>query len=297
MKLVADVGGTNVRFALVEGARVLSETIGSFRNDDFPTFRDAAARYISEKGTPKLTRMAVAVAGPVNGDHARLTNREWYFDTVALGQDFGVSVALLNDLKALGYSLSSLGADSLLKITPDLDGSDDQRLVVGIGTGFNVSPVISTAHGPVCPNAEMGHIQLSWRLHAAVSAHVGSTDHGYETVEQLFSGRGCEKLWRLGSGHSETFAAALAAHDSAALEFSGFYAGLMAGLAQDLSLAFLSRGGLFFAGGVSRAVLTGPGAAQFRTAYAQPLALDTASHVPVSLILDDHAALAGCAIA
>lgn len=301
MKLVADVGGTNVRFALVEGDRVLPESISGFRNDDFVTFRDAAAQYIADKGKPALTRMAIAVAGPVNGAHARLTNREWYFDTAALAEDFGVSVVLLNDLKALGYSVSTLSGDSFLSVTPDIIGSGDQKLVAGIGTGFNVSPVIMTAHGVVCPNAEMGHIQLSWRLYDKVSQQIGHSDHGFDTVEHLFSGRGCEKLWRGVSGSDMTFAQALGASTDQAIEFAGIYAEMMAALAQDLVLAFMPSGGLFFAGGVARAILTGPaaahGIARLRTAYTQPLALDTAAHVPVSLILDDHAALSGCAIA
>ncbi|KAA2316271.1 ROK family protein [Pseudooceanicola sediminis] len=303
MKLVADVGGTNVRFALVEGDRVQPDTISSFRNDDFATFRDAAAQYIEDKGKPALTRMAIAVAGPVNGTHARLTNREWYFDTVALAADFGVSVALLNDLKALGYSVSTLSADSFLRVTPhiDIDGAGDQRLVAGIGTGFNVSPVVMTQQGVVCPNAEMGHIQLSWRLYQAVADQVGHGDHGYDTVEHLFSGRGCEKLWRASSGSDLSFAQALAASTDQAIEFAGVYADMMAVLAQDLVLAFMPSGGLYFAGGVARAILTGPAAAHgldcFRAAYMRPLALDTAARVPVSLILDDHAALSGCAIA
>jgi glucokinase len=301
MKLVADVGGTNVRFALVDGDRVLPETIASFRNDDFATFDAAATQYIADKGKPALTRMAIAVAGPVNGTQARLTNREWYFDTVALAAQFGVSVALLNDLKALGYSVSTLSGDSFLAVTPDIQGSGDQKLVAGIGTGFNVSPVIMTAQGVVCPNAEMGHIQLSWRLHDAVSKVVGHSDHGYNTVEHLFSGRGCEKLWRLSSSSDMSFAQALGVSSDQAIEFAGVYSDMMAVLAQDLVLGFMPSAGLYFAGGVARAILTGPAAAhgieRFRTAYARPLELDTAARVPVSLILNDHAALSGCAVA
>lgn len=297
MKLVSDVGGTNVRFALAEGTEVQPDTIQSFRNDDFSTFYDAARAYTEGRDCSGITSMAVAVAGPVNGDTARLTNRDWDFDTLRLEQIFGVPTALLNDLKALGYSLTALDASGVLSITPDLQPSGDQRLVAGIGTGFNVSPAIQTPAGITVPNAEMGHIQLSWRLHRAVSEHVGHADHGIETVEHLFSGRGCEKLWKMGSGSHVSVADAMALQDAQAIEFAGFYAGLMAGLAQDLSLAFMCTGGLYFAGGVARAILTGPGAAGFRSAYAEPLALPTARHVPVSLILDDTAALSGCAVA
>ncbi|MBT9386529.1 glucokinase [Pseudooceanicola sp. CBS1P-1] len=297
MKLVADVGGTNVRFALAEGAVVLPETIRSFRNDDFPTFEEVAQLYVAETRPEALQSMCVAVAGPVNETRARLTNRNWHFDTLELGQMFGVTARLINDLEALGYSVPSLGQGGLKTITEGYAPRGHQALVAGIGTGFNVSPVVITARGPVVPKAEQGHVQIAWRIRDAISARLGTTDHGYDTVEHVFSGRGFERMFRLASGSDRKPAELMAEKDPAILDFVGFYAGLMAMLAQDLTLGFLPGRGLLFSGGVARAVLLGGGAPAFRETYAAPLALDTAAHVPVSVILDDTAALAGCAAA
>ncbi|NIZ10005.1 glucokinase [Pseudooceanicola sp. HF7] len=297
MKLVSDVGGTNVRFALAKDGHILAETIRSFRNDDYAAFLDAATRYVAEAGSPALETMAVAVAGPVNGTRARLTNRDWSFDTAVLDSTFGVTSRLINDLEALGYSVPSLTDDGLLQITTDFAGKGDQAVVAGIGTGFNVSPVVMKPEGPMVPKAEMGHVQLAWRARAKVSELAGTEDHGYDTVEHLYSGRGFEKLWRLWSGSPLGAAEAMAAEDPAMQGFLNHYGSLMAWLAQDLTLAFLPGQGVYFSGGVARAVLTKGGAAAFCAAYGEPLALDTASHVPVRVILDDTAALAGCAAA
>ncbi|QPM89184.1 glucokinase [Pseudooceanicola algae] len=297
MKLVSDVGGTNVRFALAQGNAVLKETIRSFRNDDFATWYDVAKRYVSEAGDPPLETMAVAVAGPVNQTQARLTNREWYLDVREMDSLFSVRSRLMNDLEALGYSVPSLTDEGLLQITADFAPFGDQALVAGIGTGFNVSPVVIRPEGPIVPKAEQGHVQLAWRSRDRVSALAGTSDHGYETVEHLYSGRGFDKLWQLWSGASVGAAEAMAAEDLQMAEFVLHYAELMAFLAQDLTLGFLPGQGLHFSGGVARAVLTKGGAKAFRVAYSKPLALDTCSHVPVRVILDDTAALAGCAAA
>lgn len=297
MKLVADVGGTNVRFALAEGLQVKPETIRSYRNDDFDTFYAAAEAYLGATTPGPLERICVAVAGPVTGDHARLTNRDWSFNIGKLTQLFGAPARLINDLEALGYSVPSLTAGGLEQVTPDIPAFGNQALVAGIGTGFNVSPVVITHAGPVVPKAEMGHVQLAWRIREAIEARIGQVDHGYDTVEHLFSGRGFEKLWKLCTGRNDRPASLMGSGDAELGEFVNFYAGLMAYLAQDLLLAFLPGQGLHFAGGVARAVLLNGGAEAFRATYAGPLALDTASHVPVKIILDDTAALAGCAAA
>ncbi|MBR9762153.1 MAG: glucokinase [Rhodobacteraceae bacterium] len=297
MKLVADVGGTNVRFALAEGRQVRAETIRSYRNDDFATFYAAAGAYLEATSPGALERICVAVAGPVTGDHARLTNRDWSFHIDKLSDLFGAPARLINDLEALGYSVPSLTETGLELVTPEIPAYGDQALVAGIGTGFNVSPVVIHPEAPVVPKAEMGHVQLAWRIRAALEARIGEDAGAFPTIEHLFSGRGFEKLWKLSTGRAEKPAELMGTGDAQLAEFIDFYAGLMAYLAQDLLLAFLPGQGLHFAGGVARAVLLNGGAGAFRAAYAEPLALDTASHVPVKIILDDTAALAGCASA
>lgn len=297
MKLVADVGGTNVRFALADGMRVRAETIRSYRNDDFATFYLAADRYLAETAPGALERVCVAVAGPVTGDHARLTNRDWDLHIDRLVERYAPEARLINDLEALGYSVPSLAEDGLQPVTPEIAPWGDQALVAGIGTGFNVSPVMIRPEGPVVPKAEMGHVQLAWRIREAVEARSPGAGAAFPTVEHLFSGRGFEKLWHLCSGRAEKPAELMGTGDAQFQDQVAFYAELMAMLAQDLLLAFLPGQGIHFSGGVARAVLLNGGEAAFRAAYAGPLALDTASHVPVKIILDDTAALAGCAAA
>jgi glucokinase len=233
-----------------------------------------------------VAEVAIAIAGPVTGATARLTNRDWHFDAVALSQHLnGALVHLLNDLAALGQACPHLGAECLdTVIAPAGDtGGDGQRLVVGIGTGFNLSPVLQAGGQVQCLNVEYGHVSLPLDVARHLCSHVPETER-FATVEHLFSGR----------GH-----AAVRAHfpegDTGTQEFQVFYANLLARLARNLMLAFLPAQGICFAGAVARSILTSPARGLFAEHVQQPFELDARITAPVHVILDDAAALKGCA--
>lgn len=283
LRLVADVGGTNCRLALARDGRPDADSIRSVRNRDHDSFAEAATAYLADAGvTPD--ELVVAVAGPVTGRTARLTNWKWRFDAAELSDRFGgARVEFLNDLTALGYSVPMLGPDGLLPVV-DISAPDDPRrqsLVMGIGTGFNVSPVIQSPGSVVCPRAEMGHVGLPLGVATLLRREIGAVGEGMTTIEDCFSGRG--------------FAALRDAHPGDDAAFHKVYARLMGTLARDMLLAFMPTSGIHFAGGVARAVLSGEAASDFCQTFTQPFALDGAPSAPVSVILDDAAALLGCA--
>ena len=79
LALVADIGGTNARFALTDIAThpVLSHSL-SLPAADFASLQHAIEHYLAKVGAkPRLASLAVAC--PVQGDDIRLTNRAWAF--------------------------------------------------------------------------------------------------------------------------------------------------------------------------------------------------------------------------
>jgi glucokinase len=81
LALVADIGGTNARFALTDpaaGETALREC-RALRNADFASLQHAAEHYLDGVGV-RPGRAAIAVACPVNTDEIRLTNRAWSFN-------------------------------------------------------------------------------------------------------------------------------------------------------------------------------------------------------------------------
>ena len=294
--IVADIGGTNARLGLAREGRVEPASIRRYRNADFPDFGALIAAHVATVGNERVRALVVAIAGPVTGRVARLTNLDWAFDADRLSADLGgAEVRLVNDLRALGHALPVLADADLAPLVagPVRARGNGQSLIVGIGTGFNVSLVIAP---DIVAEAEYGHVGLSAAL-AARLAGLGVDPAEFPTVEELFSGRGFAAFASHASGHGfATAEAALRGSEGAPPAVLAAYLGLVAELARDLVLAFMPLSGVHFAGGVMRGlVATGLGDA-FAQGFARPHPIVKGlARVPVSLITADAAALAGCA--
>ena len=75
LSLVADVGGTNTRVALADGARLLPETVRKYRNADYVGLETVLRTYIAEEDDVDCTAAAVAVAGPVRDGRGAASSR------------------------------------------------------------------------------------------------------------------------------------------------------------------------------------------------------------------------------
>jgi len=99
LALIADVGGTNARFALTDPLTPAPEIIEprSLVNAQFASLQHAAEHYLSEVGA-KPRSAAIAVASPVHGEEIRLTNRAWSFTRSEFRQALGLDpLAVIND--------------------------------------------------------------------------------------------------------------------------------------------------------------------------------------------------------
>ncbi|WP_425045537.1 glucokinase [Primorskyibacter sp. S87] len=291
IRLVADVGGTNSRIGLAGNGVLIAATVRSYRNDDHADFFSVADAFLSETGPLTIDEIAVAVAGPVSEGTARLTNRDWRFDETALSSRLKADrVCLLNDLNALGYATPFLDPGRLdtVFMTDAPHRASGQALIVGIGTGFNVSPVVNTAGQVRCLNAELGHAPLPSDIAEILTDQFGAAAADFRTVEEVFSGRGYAALSGL---HGDTSVAG----NTTDKGFQSFYTKLLGTLARSLMLTFLPSSGIFFAGGVARSLLDTPARDRFVDVYSLPFDLNNLQPAPVFLIRDDAAALLGCA--
>mgnify|MGYP000732865784 CR=1 FL=1 len=107
-RLLADVGGTNARFALqtADGTITAMQVLPCV---DHPTLESAIRSYLAAQGDPLVRAAAIAIANPVDGDAIRMTNHHWAFSIeatrLALGFD---TLLLLNDFTALALALPLL---------------------------------------------------------------------------------------------------------------------------------------------------------------------------------------------
>jgi glucokinase len=141
-RLVADIGGTRARFALLDrtGSPGLVRILAV---SDFPGPVEAIQTYLGEVGAPALQAAAIALAAPIHGEVVRLTNAAWSFSRDQLKSRLGLRrVLLLNDFTALALSLPHLGAADLRQVGAGTSVELAAKAVLGPGTGLGVSGVL-----------------------------------------------------------------------------------------------------------------------------------------------------------
>ena len=147
-RLVADVGGTNVRFAL-EMAPMRLAHIGVLAGDDYPSLEAAMRAYLAslppEIAAAGVRHAAIGIANPVLGDQIRMTNRDWAFSIEAMRQSLGFDTfVVLNDFAALAHALPYLPADELEQVGGGASLADAPRALLGAGTGLGVASLLPT---------------------------------------------------------------------------------------------------------------------------------------------------------
>mgnify|MGYP001627937768 CR=1 FL=1 len=300
--LLADVGGTNARLAIARNNMIDAATVTRFRGDDHAGFDDVVRLYLRQQGQPRISAVCVAVAGPVSGGRAELTNRDWDFDEARLARLTDADrVRLINDLTALGYATPALHGDSLapLRRVPEDRPHNGQSLVVGLGTGFNVCAVrVMPGGAPVALEAEEGHTSLPANIHARLEQAVGAAAMaGFFSTEETFAGRGLSRLHAALTGQpairSEDIDAAAAAGDRAANATYDLFVELVGLLCRELALRFMPLEGMFLAGSVGRSIADRM--ERFESAFlSQSHMRQIPENTPIFLIRDDMAALHGC---
>lgn len=266
LSLVADVGGTNTRVALANGAQLLPETVRKYRNADYAGLETVLRTYIQEEGNVDCSAAAVAIAGPVRDGKGALTNLDWSIDTDTVTRATGAErAAVLNDLQAQGFATDMIAPENLRTVIEGPDApADATKLVIGVGTGFNIAPVFYYPGGRMVPPSEAGHANIPLRTDEELSLlQFVETALGFPGVEDVLSGRGLERVYawrRTQAGDpaekraADIMAACADGSDPAAVEAVKWFVHILGTVAGNLSLIHLPFGGVFLIGGVARAV-------------------------------------------
>jgi len=77
MRLLADIGGTNVRFALLPPDSLQPCDELNLQCADFRGLEEAVDHYLEQVGRPAISDAAMDVATAVTGDLVKLTNSPW----------------------------------------------------------------------------------------------------------------------------------------------------------------------------------------------------------------------------
>jgi len=310
--LLADIGGTNTRVALADGAGVRRDSAVSFRNADHPGLEPILAAYLAQQGLASVEGACVAVAGPVQDGVAEMTNLSWVIDAAQLTRATGAGrTAILNDLQAQGHALGHTAPDHLRRVVDGPAKPGASMLVVGLGTGVNAAPVHNTPWGRVVPPSECGHVNMAVRCDEDLqlvrfieSLLASRGDAPHCGVEEVLAGRGLANLYSFaatqagvaGDLTSAQVFARLEAGDAVAAHAAALYVRILAQTLADLALIHLPYDGIYLIGGMSRAMV--PHFARFGldTGFREMRRVDLLIRdFSITVVEDDYAALTGCA--
>lgn len=259
--LIADIGGTNARFALVDSdKRISAERVLSCM--DYPDLVQAAAAYLRDTPGLRPRRAAVAVATPITGDWIDLTNNHWSFSREAAQQALGLDqLLILNDFTALARALPLLGPDERRAVGGGTAVAETPIGLIGPGTGLGVSGLVWSGRRWIPLETEGGHVTFSacdereWAVSRIIQQRFG-----HVSPERLLSGPGLVNLYhalaQVEGWSAENLQAAeiteYALSESCwhCLEVVEMFCGMLGTAAGNLAITLGARGGVYLGGGI-----------------------------------------------
>lgn len=304
--LIADVGGTYTRLALVD-ATGNTGNLQLLENDDYPELADALDSYIrSLPPEHKPDAAIIAVAGPVTGDSVRITNRNWAFSAEAYRTRFGLQfLHVVNDFAAVALAISTLEPTDYLDIGGGTAVADKPVGIVGPGTGLGVSFLIPQAGRWIPVSSEGGHVTLAAadEQEEKLIAFVRE-QYGHVSAERLLSGPGLSLIYQvIGRLQGKTMPALTPNeilvrdeqhNDAIATQAIDLFLQMLGTVAANLAVTIAAEGGIYFAGGIlpriRQRMLNSGFRKRFITHDRYSAWLD---RIPTRLIIRDHIALTG----
>ena len=256
--LLADIGGTNARFAITEGGEI--GPIEHLKVSDFSGAADAIAAFLTHRSDGRTQAAVLGVAGAVEDNRCVITNSGWVIDGAELQNRFGLRIVhLLNDFEAVAWSLPALQPSDLFSIGKQNPIAGAPMLVVGPGTGFGAACLFQGI--PFAEPTEAGHATLpanSEREERVINHLRQHFQH--VSVERLLSGAGLANLYRtlaildgvaVPDRDPPTITqAALEGNCDISRAALDMFCSLLGSVAGDLALTFCAKGGVYIAGGI-----------------------------------------------
>ena len=305
--LVADIGGTHVRFGIAdEPGRVRAAE--TFRCADYPTVTDAARAYLCADGKPRPAEAAFAVAGPVQGDEVHMTNHVWTFSTEVVRRELELSrLQVLNDFAALALALPAMTDADLVEVRPGTPTRRAPMAVLGPGTGLGIAALVPAGDAWTALTTEGGHRDLAAQTEREwqIVRHLGERFE-HVSVERVLSGPGLVNLYeaisRLADSEPQSLtpaAVVAGARDSssaACLEATRLFSSWLGAVASDLALTLGAFGGIYLGGGILPKMGEVFDADRFRERFlAKGRFREYLRPIPVAIIVQPYATLLGAA--
>lgn len=273
--LIADIGGTNARFALApikqfaagEPLKLTEEELlvpTALNGAQYETILDAVEAYLAGPAAayPRPEHAVMAIACPTDKDQITMTNHTWSFKVSELKASLGLtSLKFINDYNAMANAIPHMTAEQLIKVGRGEPVHGLPIAVTGPGTGLGLAALAFSDSSPVTLETEGGH------------AHFAPTDSTeieilrylltkYDRVsnERLISGMGLENIYQglcvmqglpiVELSAPDISTAALAKTDTLCEQALARFCAITGSYAGDIALALGAKGGVYITGGI-----------------------------------------------
>lgn len=290
--LVADIGGTNARFALVDAGNTAQPLLFEVRHYAVAQFDSLAAairHYLGQAAIPAVPRRAVlGVAAAVKGDRISITNNPWIFSIAELRAALRFdAIAVINDFSANSMSLPFLEPGDLAAIGPasaaaplrsGVAPGDRNFAIIGPGTGLGVGALLLRGGRAIALESEGGHISFApetayeFALLEAVRKHFERVSY-----ERLICGPGLMNLYRAVCDVEGVTPAARTPEQVTALAGGNpdgppfrtldLFCQILGACAGDVALMFAAWDGVYLAGGMLPTLMPWLGRGGFRRRF------------------------------
>ncbi|MCY7354226.1 MAG: glucokinase [Lysobacter sp.] len=330
--LLADIGGTNARFALVDtgtsstpaqsrfGAHLL-DSVREFPVVQFPSLADAARHYLqSTQATLRqaqgehhgIKRGIFAVAGRVDGDEARITNHPWVISRARTQAMLEFEqLHLINDFAAQALSIPLLESEDVAAIggaswRPDRMPKDRTYAVIGPGTGLGVGGLLVCGGRAHALETEGGHTSFppGTPEEIQILEHL-SAQFGRVSSERLVSGPGLVNIHRAlseiasedpGPMQPEDITSRAERGDARCMRTLDIFCAVFGAISGDLVLTLGAWDGVFLTGGLVPRLLPALQHSGFRQRFEHKGRFSSnMARVPTVAVLHPHPGLLGAA--
>lgn len=260
--LVADVGATNARFAIVEdnNYRQLTKQI-TLPANDYLDLTEAMSAYFKLVGIKAVDGACIAIAGPVHEDSFKLANNHWQVNKHDVQNVLSCDVLWLNDFAAQALAVSAIDKSECLIIQDGKEIVEGNKLIIGPGSGLGVAGLVFQGGRPVVVVGEGGHASFApgnKREIELLSHLLDKFEH--VSIERLASGSGIPVLYealsqilKLPQKHNnaaDITADALKNNDPLSVKTMDLFFGILGQAVASSALQFGALGGVYLVGGI-----------------------------------------------
>jgi glucokinase len=317
MKVLAgDIGGTNARFAIIEGDKILFER--HYPSRDFNKFEDVFAVFLEDAPKPVPSRACLAVAGVVEGNRVEATNIPWTIDGHDLKDRFGLeTLRLINDFEAAAWGITVLHRDHLVQIGGGKPISDGPKAMLGAGTGLGQAILAPCNKGYKVLPTEGGHVDFAPRNEEEIRLlRYLMKEFPHVSIERTLSGPGLvhiyeflleergseESVFTKQSARGKDKAAHITQHsvqgtDELCRQAVSMFCSIYGAEAGNLALKCLATGGVYVAGGIAPKILPILSEGGFRQAFESKGRMEKVlKHIPTYIVISPQLGLLGAAL-